>query len=233
MEKTRVSKNRLRILYEDRWICVVVKPAGLLSCEYPKSREKTAREVLSRHLKKDVFVVHRLDRETSGVMLFALSAEAKKKIMDDWQKIVHERLYRALVENPRSVSKSLPNSGRIAEPLAYNAFHRAFVPRKEDAKKFKTVSALTDFQFILRGKTHSLVELSLETGRKNQIRAHLAFHSHPIAGDQAYRAKTDPFHRLCLHARSLVFEHPFTNQTLSFLCEESAAWEQFVLGKEK
>ena len=210
------------------------------------------------------FVVHRLDRDTSGVMMFALTEKAQKKIMDNWQTIVTERLYRAVAENPRNPEDALAESGLIDDEIAYNAHNIGFVPKKGDRPadtaftrkallhrrtfsgreersvyernltvkngrpQFKTISARTHYKIIARGKTHTLFELSLDTGRKNQIRAHLSSKGYPLAGDDNYRAKTNPFARLALHARTLEFTHPFTGEHKVFEIPEPEEWLTFV-----
>lgn len=261
--KADYGKEKIDILYEDEHICIINKPTGLLSVPYPGSRARTAQSVLEDMMRKNgtysakhkPFVVHRLDRDTSGVMMFALSEIAQKKIMDTWHQMVSERLYRAVAENPRNVHKYLPLSGLIDDPLAFNSHNVGFVPKEDDkprhderfAKKghegslyekniegfgenrhFKTVPARTNFTTILRGKTHTLFELSLDTGKKNQIRAHLASKGYPLAGDENYHAHTDHFHRLCLHARTLEFKHPFTGEQMQFEVAEPAEWKTYV-----
>lgn len=232
--------DKIDILFEDEYICVINKPAGLLSVPAGNNRSKSAISILEKIMrgngtysaKHRPFAVHRLDRETSGVMMFALSEFAQKKIMDSWHKMVSERLYRAVAENPRNPKKILPDSGLIDDDLAFNAYNVGFVPKKTDAaadsKKLKTVPARTHFTTVLRGKTHTLFELSLDTGKKNQIRAHLASKGYPLAGDKNYRARTDDFHRLCLHARTLEFTHPFTGQKMRFEVPEPAEWKIYV-----
>lgn len=146
--------------------------------------------------------------------------------MDGWQKIVTTRTYRAVAENPKNARAALPESGTISRPLAYNAYNLAFVPK--EGESFKTVSAITDYKILRRGKNYTLFELNLNTGRKNQIRAHLASEGYPLAGDKNYRAKTNPFGRLALHARLLEFEHPFTKEKLRFEIPEPETWQKFV-----
>ncbi|WP_407426816.1 RluA family pseudouridine synthase [Treponema sp.] len=230
----------IEILFEDEHICVINKPAGLLSVP-SQSKDKSALSILEEIMRKKgtyspkhrPFAVHRLDRDTSGVMMFALSEHAQKIIMDSWHKIVSERLYRAVAENPKNVHKFLPKSGLIDDNLAFNANNIGFVPRKdenstESEKISKTVPARTHYTTVFRGKTHSLFELSLDTGKKNQIRAHLASKGYPLAGDKNYRAKTNPFDRLCLHARTLEFTHPFADKKMRFEVKEPAEWELYV-----
>lgn len=246
MRKTESHGNheKIDILFEDEYICVINKPAGILSVP-SHGKEKSAITVLEDIMRRRgtyspkhrPFAVHRLDRETSGVMMFALSESAQKKIMDTWHSMVSERLYRAVAENPKNSQKYLPVSGLIDDDLAFNAYNVGFVPKKksEDAgssdskgRALKTVPARTHFTTILQGKTHTLFELSLDTGKKNQIRAHLASKGYPLAGDKNFRARTDNFHRLCLHARTLEFTHPFTNQKMSFEVAEPAEWKIYV-----
>lgn len=228
------SQNKIQILYQDKSIAVIFKAENLLSVPYEGYHAKTALGLLEQIMRKNgtysarhkPFAVHRLDRDTSGVMMFALNDNAKKIIMDGWQKIVTARTYRAVAENPKNARAALPDSGAISSPLAYNAYNVAFVPKEGDS--FKTVSAITNYKIVRRGKNYTLFELDLETGRKNQIRAHLASKGYPLAGDKNYRAKTNPFGRLALHARVLEFEHPFTKEKLRFEIPEPEDWEKFA-----
>ncbi len=251
--KEDYGKERVKILYRDEWLVIVEKPTGILSVPYPGSKNRTVIGILEKILAKDgvkPYVVHRLDRDTSGVMMFALSEMAQKKIMDSWHQMVTERIYRAVAENPKK--NTLEDSGLIDDELAFNAHNMGFVP-KDDAKpktpkskganksiyekyleekggnlNFKTVPARTHYKKLIKGKTHTLFELELDTGKKNQIRAHLASKGFVLAGDENYRAKTDPFHRLALHARTLCFTHPFTKEKLRFEVAEPDSWAEFV-----
>ena len=175
-------------------------------------------------------VVHRLDRDTSGVMMFALNENVQKKVMASWHTMVTERLYRALAENPLDKTKYLEPSGIIDEPLAQNAYHVGYVPRDLHVK---TVEARTHYKIIEQGETHTLFELSLDTGKKNQIRAHLSFKHYPLAGDENYRSRTDPFYRLCLHARTLEFVHPVTREKMHFEIPEPEEWLSYVKNGDK
>ena len=237
--KPDYGREKIELLYHDQWIAVINKPSGLLSVPYPGSKVRTAQSVLEELLRKQgianskhkPYVVHRLDRDTSGVMMFALTEQAQEKIMNSWHQMVTERLYHAVAEISRG-AEPLPESGLIDDPLAQNAHNVGFVPKKGDkdhsGHDFKTVAARTHYKMILQGPTHILFELSLDTGKKNQIRAHLAAHGYPIAGDEEHRAHTDPFHRLCLHARTLEFDHPFTGEHLKFEVPEPAEWNSYV-----
>ena len=237
--KKDYGKERIEILFEDENICVIFKPTGMLSCPYPGSRARTAQDALEQIMRKKgelnanhkPLVVHRLDRDTSGVMMFALTEKAQKTIMDTWHDMVTERLYHAVAENPKDERKALPDSGLIDDPLAFNAHNVGYVPKSgkgDSPDKTKTVPARTHFRVVERGKTHTLFELSLDTGKKNQIRAHLSSKGYPLAGDENYRARTDPFHRLALHARTLEFIHPFTQKKMMFQVPEPEEWLEYV-----
>ena len=237
--KSDYGHEKIELLYHDQWIAVINKPSGMLSVPYPGSKARTAQAVLEDILRKQgianakhkPYVVHRLDRDTSGVMMFALTEQAQEKIMNTWHHMVTERLYHAVAEIGRD-AENLPESGLIDDPLAQNAHNVGFVPKKGDkdhsGHDFKTVAARTNYKMVLQGKTHILFELSLDTGKKNQIRAHLAAHGYPLAGDEEHRAHTDPFGRLCLHARTLEFDHPFTGEHMKFEVPEPAEWSTYV-----
>ena len=262
--KKDYGHEKVDILYEDPYLMIILKPSGILSVPYEGSKARTAIDAVEQIMRKNgsyaknhrPFVVHRLDRDTSGVMMFAMTETAQKKIMDTWHTMVTERLYRAVAENPKK--GLLPPQGCIDAPLAYNAHNIGFVPRPSDTPsesaykhrahqshdatsiyernlhfkdgkaEFKTITARTNYTIIAQGLTHTLFELSLDTGRKNQIRAHLSYMGYPLAGDENYRAKTDPFKRLALHARTLEFDHPFTGKHLKFEVTEPEEWLTYV-----
>ena len=237
--KADYGREKIELLYHDQWIAVINKPTGLLSVPYPGSKVRTAQSVLEELLRKQgianakhkPYVGHRLDRDTSGVMMFALTEQAQEKIMNTWHQMVTDRLYHAVAEISRN-AEQLPEVGLIDDPLAQNAHNVGFVPKKGDkdhkGHDFKTVAARTHYKMILQGPTHILFELSLDTGKKNQIRAHLASHGYPLAGDEEHRAHTDPFNRLCLHARTLEFDHPFTGEHMKFEVPEPQEWSSYV-----
>ncbi|MCM1322266.1 MAG: RluA family pseudouridine synthase [Bacteroides sp.] len=250
--------NFIRVLYEDAAVAVIEKPCGLLTTGYPGSREKTALGLYAalrekrcgRRSARTAAAVHRLDRDTSGILLIALTADARRKIMNSWREIVRERIYRALAENPANTKTGglfgasdsqcddprAADCGVISAPLALNANHHSYVPRQraETLPEYnrmrapRTKEAVTHFRVLCRGRRHTMFELSLETGRTNQIRAHLAAAGYVIAGDTLYRAQTNPFRRLCLHARTLSFIHPYTEELLSFESAEPPSWEAFA-----
>ena len=208
----------LALLYEDRDIIAVDKPPGLLSIAASGGREKTAYWILAEYLRKKrrrpPAVVHRLDRDTSGVMIFAASAWVKKKLMDRWDEAVTERRYVCVAEGVFD-----EDSGIIDLPLGEDAGGR--VVARKDGKP-----ALTRWNLLKERNGYSLLSLELETGRRNQIRAHLAALGHPVAGDKKYWAKTNPLKRLCLHAEKIAFYHPRDGQIMEF---ESPAPKGFDL----
>ena len=198
----------LLLLYEDRDIIVLDKPAGLLSIARG-GHEKTAYWILAEYLRKKgrgaaPAAVHRLDRDTSGVMIFAKSGQVKKILMDHWDELVTERRYTCIAEGDLS-----QNSGVIDLPLGEDAGGRVIV--KSSGKP-----SLTRWKLLKRGNGYSLLSLELGTGRRNQIRAHLAAIAHPVAGDKKYWAKTDPLKRLCLHAEKIAFYHPRDKKLMEF-----------------
>lgn len=233
--KSDYGKEKIKILYEDKDIIVIEKPSGLLSVPYPGSKSRNALEIIEKLMRSKgtysethrPFTVHRLDRDTSGVMMFALNENVQKKIMNTWHSMVNERLYHAVAENPKNPAKFLEKEGLIDLPLAQNAYHVGYVKNKTEDNA-TTVNARTHYKILLQGPTHTLFELSLDTGKKNQIRAHLSSLGYPLAGDENYRAKTNPFHRLALHARTLEFIHPTTNQKMRFEIPEDDCWKKYV-----
>lgn len=241
--KADYGRERIRILYEDQDIIVIEKPSGMLSVPYPGSKARTALDVIEKILRgrgswsksHRPFVVHRLDRDTSGVMVFALSEAAQRKLIASWHDGNTRKVYRAVAETPsarqggrQDEQTQLPDTGTIDQPLAENAYHVAYVPKDGDGRLKEAVRAVTHYRIIARGPTHTLFELTLDTGKKNQIRAHLSFLGRPLAGDENYRARTDPFHRLALHARRLEFLHPMTGEKMSFEVPEDKNWLEYV-----
>ena len=233
----------IEILYIDQYLAVINKPAGLLSVPFPGFKGKTAQSLLEDILRKQgkanahhrPFAVHRLDRDTSGVMMFALSQAAQKKIMDNWHKMVTGRIYHALAEVPGKNCKLPPleneKEGWITDELSFNAHHVGYVKRDSKGGPSTgsgTTVARTHYKILEKGSRYALFELSLDTGKKNQIRAHLAAHGYPIAGDKEHRARTNPFERLCLHACTLEFVHPFTKESLSFEIPEPKEWKSVI-----
>jgi len=216
VSKTRVSSTAplvgLRILHEDEAIIVIHKDAGLLSVATEQETELTAYRQLNAHVRaadprSRIFVLHRLDRETSGVMMFAKSEQVQRKMQDNWKDVVTERTYVALVEG--LVKKT---NGTISSWLKETSTLKMYSSLTPGDGQH----AITHYKVLQANRNYSLLEVELETGRKNQIRVHMQDIGHPIAGDKKYGAKTKPFSRLGLHARVLAFTHPTTGKPMRF-----------------
>ena len=205
------KSQQLRIVYEDADIIVIDKRNGLLSIGTDKEQKRTAYYILSDYVKEQhpdnkIFVVHRLDRETSGLMMFAKSEKIQEQMQRGWHKLVLDRRYVAVIEG------TLPHAeGVIDAPLTQDRNHKMWVTRPGEGE-----DATTYYTTLRSGKEYSLVDLRLVTGKKNQIRAHLEWKGTPIAGDKKYHAKTNPAGRVCLHAYKLSITHPITGQELHF-----------------
>lgn len=204
---------RLQLIYEDDDVIVVNKGYGLLSVSRGASKpETTAYGIVKNYLKEcdpklKVFIVHRLDRDTSGLMMFAKSIEAKETMQHNWNNMVLERRYVAVVEGNME-----NDEGTVTSYLGETSAHEVF--STDDPAKGK--KAITRYSVLARGNGYSLVEYSLDTGRKNQIRVHSRELGHPIVGDRRYGAASSPIGRLALHALSLRFVHPSTRRDMNF-----------------
>jgi len=202
----------MRIWHEDAHIIVIDKPPDLLSIASPDEPERTAYFLLTDYVRKGrpdsrerVWIVHRLDYETSGLMVFAKTAKAKETLQAGWDDI--EKRYEAVIEGRLRESK-----GTFESDLDERNRFKVFVaPRSEHTRH-----AVTHYRVLAEARHRSLVELTLETGRRHQIRVHLADAGCPIAGDEKYGAQSNPAKRLALHATELHFPHPETGEELSF-----------------
>lgn len=225
--------QKLEILFEDDYIVVIHKPAGVLSMGYPGFRGKSAQDILTEKYKNKgkirIACVHRLDRDTSGVMMYAKSGEAKTRLMEDWHNLVTERIYRCVcVRGPRP----LPDSGVIDSPIAYNKADIGFVPGKDDPAYKGAQKAVTRYKVLERGERFDLVECALETGKKNQIRIHLASLGNPVYGDETYGSPAaSGAERMALHARVLAFTHPFTGDPHRIEASEPTLFALIVRAK--
>ena len=201
----------IALLYEDDAILVVLKSHGLLTVATEREREHTAQAYLNDHLKQKgegrVHVVHRLDRETSGVLLFAKDFETREALKQRFAAHDIDRVYVAIIEGAME-----PAGGTIRSHLRERRDLRMqSVGVHPDAKL-----AVTHYRTIASAGRYSMLEVTLETGRKNQIRAHLSEAGHPIVGDQLYGSTSNPLGRLGLHAKLLGFDHPHTGKRMSF-----------------
>ena len=202
----------LNIVFEDPYIIIIEKEAGLLSIATATEKEQTAYSILSEHVKKrdpknKIFVLHRLDRETSGVMMFAKSEKVQQLLQNAWKETVLERSYIAVVEG--FVTKE---QGTITSWLTESKAFIMYSSRTpNDGQK-----AVTHYQVLKKNKHYSLLEVKLETGRKNQIRVHMQDIGHSVIGDKKYGATKHPIGRLGLHARVLAFKHPITGEEVRY-----------------
>ena len=206
------NNRRLKIVYEDDDIIVVEKGYGLLSMGNDKKPDNTAYSILRGYVKwtnplNKIFIVHRLDRDTSGLMMFAKSMEAKEKMQHNWNNMVLNRVYVAVVEGEPEEKEGTVKS-YLVEHSRYEVYST------DDPKKGQL--AVTRYRTIQTNGKYSLLELELDTGRKNQIRVHMHDLGHPISGDTKYGAEKSPLHRLALHAKTLRFIHPITRQIMDF-----------------
>lgn len=216
--------RRLKIVYEDDDIIVINKGYGLLSMGNDKVKDGTAYSILREYVKwsnpsNKIFIVHRLDRDTSGLMMFAKNEEAKTTMQHNWNNMVLNRKYVAVVEGVPD-----PAEGTIKSYLAENSQHEVYSTDNPEEGKL----AVTRFTTIAEGKGYALLEVELDTGRKNQIRVHLSENGHPISGDRRYGAETSPIHRLALHARTLRFVHPTTRKEMNFTTPIPASFLSMV-----
>ncbi len=205
--------SRVKILFEDETVIVVDKPAGLLTIATERERERTLYAWLYDHVKRKrppekIFIVHRLDREASGLLVFAKTPGAKEFLQKQFSNRTAGRVYSAVVEGRVSV-----DAKTIESYLAENRAHRSYSTPDHRIGKH----AITHFRVLKRSSRRTLLEIELGSGRKHQIRVHLAEFGHPITGDKVYgTVARNPLGRLALHAERLVFRHPVTGERKQF-----------------
>ena len=208
-----LERQGLKIIHLDDAVVVVDKPAGLLSMGSEREKQKTAHRLLNEHLKtlrrsrlQQAFIVHRLDRETSGLMVFARNQSTQAILQQNWKKVA--KRYLAVVEGvPANGQGTLKD--HLVESNSFNSFMVHRVDRGGEL-------AITHYRVLRQHGGKSLLELTLDTGRKNQVRVQLAALGHPIIGDRKYGASTDPARRLALHSCELKFRHPVSGALMEF-----------------
>lgn len=217
--KHDMTSKWVKIVYEDAFILVVEKAHGILTNAQPGSRQQTVKDILDEYVKRtnrtfSVHTVHRLDRETSGLLLFAKRRDVQQKLIGDWKGYVTDRRYIAVVEGEMEKDR-----GVVSSWLTDNRMFVTYSSMTDNGGKY----AVTNYRTVKRANGFSLVELKLDTGRKNQIRVHMQDLKHPVVGDFKYGAtaeewgdKADPVGRMCLHAFRLEFTHPITGEHLKF-----------------
>lgn len=211
-DKSFKSFRGFSIMFEDEHMIVIDKHAGILSIATKGEKEITAYNFLSKHVKFEdptnkIFIVHRLDRETSGLMIFAKSEKVQHLFQDNWKDMVLERIYVAIVEGTFE-----EDEGEISSYLHEN---KSFVVYS-DQNPINGKKAVTHFKVMKSNQNLTMLEVKLDTGRKNQIRVHMQDIGHPIINDKKYGSKLNPISRLGLHSRTLDFIHPITQEHFRF-----------------
>ena len=216
----------LDIVFEDPYLLVIDKHPGLLSMSN-NSRQQTVQTVLNRYLEKGggrntSHLVHRLDRDTSGLMVYAKDVQTQQSLINGWQQLVTDRRYLALVDGEPGQSR-----GRIQSWLTEDKKFVTHSSPVDNGGKY----AVTHYDVLASLNGYSLVECELETGRKNQIRVHMADLGHPVVGDRKYGSDEDPMRRLGLHAYMLCFTHPVTGKHLRFETPVPYCFEKLLNGE--
>lgn len=213
------KSDKLDIVYEDKNILVVNKPAHMLCVQTDKGVSVTLYNKVYEYLHKKnqkVFIVHRLDKDTSGLVLFAKNEDLKNKLQDNWNDIVKVREYYTVVEGSIKEDK-----GTIKQYLKENKQLKTYVSK--DGKL-----AITHFEVMKRSKNYTILKILIETGRKNQIRVAMESIGHPIFGDTKYGSTKNPLRRMCLHASRLVLINPITHKEMEFVSKIPKEFDIFA-----
>lgn len=225
--KHALTSRWVRLVYEDAFIIVVEKKEGILTNALPGDRRENVKAILDEYVKRtsrafSVHTVHRLDKGTSGLLLFAKRRDIQKVLTDNWHDIVTDRRYVAVVQGAMEQDR-----GTVRSWLTDNKMFVSYSSPTDNGGK----EAITHYRTLRRSNGYSLVELKLDTGRKNQIRVHMHDLGHPVVGDikygstpDAYADHADPLGRVCLHAFRLAFRHPITGEPLRFETPHPAAF---------
>ena len=216
------KKKKMDILYEDKELLVINKPSGLLTIATEKEKFNTlyhqAREyVKKQNPKNKIFIVHRLDKDTSGIVVFAKNEKLKLALQNNWENLAKTREYVALLCRTPKVKK-----GTVKNYLKESKTLHVYSTNEKDGKL-----AITNYEVINKNKEYSLVKINILTGRKNQIRVAMSELGCPIAGDKKYNAKKNPFRRLCLHASKLELVHPSTKKVFIFEAKYPSLCDKF------
>ena len=202
------KEETLKILYEDDNIIVVDKPTKILTISNKNEKENTLFRKVSYYLKKEkkkVFVIHRLDYDTSGVIMFAKNQKVQALYQDNWNNLAKKREYIAIVEGVT------PPRGHIESYLKESKTLEVYSSKNKDG-----LFSITDYETIKHNKKYSMVRVLISTGRRNQIRCHMSDINHPILGDNRYKSKSNPLGRLALHAHILIIKDPLTHKEFTF-----------------
>ena len=223
--KHSFHNSKLDIVYEDPYLLIIDKAPGLLSMSN-NTRQETVQTILNNYLEKGggrntSHLVHRLDRDTSGLMVYAKDVQTQQSLIDGWQNLVTDRRYIALVSGTMEQKE-----GKVQSWLTEDKRFVTHSSPVDNGGKF----ALTYYRVLQEGDGYSLVECELQTGRKNQIRVHMADLGHPVVGDHKYGSTDDCIRRLGLHAYMLCFRHPVTGKMLRFETPVPACFEKCLNG---
>ena len=221
-EKRIIPKYDLDILYEDEYLIAINKPCGLLSISNDKEKDVTAYRMVSDYVKTNnkknfIFVVHRLDQDTSGILMFCKNEKIRDRMQENWNNIVKKRGYLAVVDG------KLNGDGTIHTFLMEDKRQFVYSSKNGIGKE-----AITHYSSIKNNNNYSLLQVFIDTGRRNQIRVHLSERGYPIVGDKKYRCKTNPIKRLCLHANMLEFIHPVSKKIVSIKCDIPVEFNQII-----
>lgn len=224
--KHSFRSSKLEIIYEDPYLLIIDKYPGLLSMSN-NTRQETVQTILNRYLEKGggrntSHLVHRLDRDTSGLMVYAKDVQTQQSLIDGWQNLVTDRRYIALVQGTLEQKE-----GRVQSWLTEDKRFVTHSSPVDNGGKY----AVTHYRVLQEGAGYSLVECELQTGRKNQIRVHMASLGHPVVGDHKYGSDDDPIRRLGLHAYMLCFRHPVNGKLLRFETPVPVCFEKCLNGR--
>ena len=216
-----IPKFDLEILYEDDYLIAINKPCGLLSIANDKEKIVTAYRMVSDYVKKNenkyIFVIHRLDEDTSGILLFCKNQHIRDKMQENWNTLVKKRGYLAIVDG------IIKGSGTIHTFLKENRNQFVYSSKNSEGKE-----AITHYSLLKNNNNYSLLQVFIDTGRRNQIRVHLSEKGYPVVGDKKYKCKTNPIKRLCLHANILEFIHPVSKKLVHIKCNMPNEFKKII-----